>query len=434
MIQAHVALLDHEIVSLQIEPESFRQIRIHYTTLVRWHETHTGWRIQRGSTFFRLERHLHAAVPVVLDAHLKKPRDFACLVWVLWFAEKRYLTGGGRNQQFLLSQLAADVQEQSNAVCGSERQLDFRNQQDRYSIWRSLEYLAHLGGLRSLEGEIKRWVDNAEQLDNEVLYEFTDIAHSFVEALQEQHISALAAHTQPLGSTFVAALGQSIPPLHRAWRTLLLGPLLLRYDDAEAFSALTQQADTVSEGLAEAFGWLLELNCDYACIVRSESLSSASGPGFLLTSAHDQIILLLCSAFRQQVVEGSWNPDAYGCVRVTQWEVANIFGDLRQHYGSFWGATVQHLQAIDLLEELYRKMRQIGLLRGPDSEGELLILPTVARYAVSYAQEPDSDRAHQQRTRSREKSTERPMTQENFGWANLEHINETEQNERREDI
>jgi uncharacterized protein (TIGR02678 family) len=116
--RAHTALLDNVVVSLQENVETFRLVRTHIATLEQWYEQHTGWRIQRGASFFRLERHLHSVTPVFLDEKLKKARDFVCLVWLLWFAEKRYLSGGGRNQQFLLSQLADELQKQSQTSEG----------------------------------------------------------------------------------------------------------------------------------------------------------------------------------------------------------------------------------------------------------------------------------------------------------------------------
>jgi hypothetical protein len=36
------------------------------------------------------------------------------------------------------------------------------------------------------------------------------------------------------------------------------------------------------------------------------------------------------------------------------------------------------------LNDVYKKMRQVGLLRGPDGAGNMLILPTAARYSASY--------------------------------------------------
>src|SRR5207249_4525798 len=118
------------------------------------------------------------------------------------------------------------------------------------------------------------------------------------------------------------------PPLVRVWRTLLLGPAFFRCDDAEAFAALCEQVEQIEEELGRTFGWTLELNRDYARIVRDQG---GAGPVFNLNGAHDQIILLLCSSFRQQVEQGNWQADPYGCLYVPHWEVLQLFSTLRQN-------------------------------------------------------------------------------------------------------
>lgn len=385
-LQAYAILLDRPVVSLTQDTEAYRLVRTHFAALEKWHEQHTGWRIQRGPSFFRLERHLHMPTSLVLDEKLKRPRDFVCLAWILWFAEQRHLAGGGRNQQFLLSQLAEELQRQSQE--GTEAGLDFRNLQDRYSMRRALEYLTQLGGLQTLEGEVKKWEDAPE---NEVLYEFTEISHALIEALNEQRVAAMSDQVARWNRVLQAPAANdpapAIPPLVRAWRTLLLGPALFRRDDATAFATLVANAERVSDELAQSSGWLLELNRDYACIVRGGTLSMGAGPTLTLNAAHDQMVLLLCTELRRQVEQGVCLPDGYGCLHVTGSDINEIFSSLRQRYGSYWGASVKESKATDLLADIFARMRLLGLLRGPDAEGHVLILPTVARYSVSYAQE-----------------------------------------------
>ncbi|HET8841889.1 MAG TPA: TIGR02678 family protein [Ktedonobacteraceae bacterium] len=394
LFQAHSALLDHMVVSVETHPDLYRLVRMHLATLQRWHEEHTGWRIQTKPTFFRLERHLHAPTPVALDEKLKRPRDFVCLTLLLWFAEKRYLAGGERNQQVLLSQLAEALQEQSQEI--GESPLDFRNQQDRLSMWRALDFLIRAGGLHELEGEVKKWVEATEQENVEVLYEFTPITHSLIEALSEERVMETARlvrrhQEQLLPPDVHSSLSQELPASLRAWRTLLLGPILLRYDDPEAFATLFQQAQHFNETLAREFGWSLEVNDDYACVVRGSN--PTGGPTLTTNGAIHQMLLLLCTRFRQQVEQQLWVLDSYGCLSVSHWEILPLFHELRQSYGSYWGASVREHSVEILLEEVYQQMRLFGLLRGPDAGKRLLILPTAARYSVSYQQEQSEPRA-----------------------------------------
>lgn len=437
LLQAHAMLLDLPVVSLAHDAEAYRLVRTHFTTLRQWHEHHTGWRLQRGPSFFRLERHPHRPTSLVLDDRLKRARDFVCVTWILWFAEQRHLAGGGRNQQFLLSHLAEELQRHSQQAPGAA--LDFRNLQDRYSMRRALDYLTQLGGLQTLEGEVKQWEDAPE---HEVLYEFTPISHSLIEAFHEQHLidmrEQLAAHQHDLllPGAENAAFVQNIPPLVRAWRTLLLGPALFRYDDASAFSALLAHTEQVSDELAQHFGWLLEMNRDYACIVRGGTLSSGAGPGLTTNGAYDQMILLLCTEFRQQVEQGLCHPDAYGCLHITSFDMNTLFSGLRQRYGSYWGASVKGSKASEILDDVSARMRLFGLLRGPDTEGQLLVLPTAARYSVSYTQtqaqgqteeassegQAQGHRSPPRATRSRGSKTRpaRTTSQQAFAWEQTE--------------
>src|SRR2546429_9838114 len=165
LMKAHLALMEKEVI-LPKQSDLFRLVKYHYYTMQSWHDQHTGWRIQRDASAIRLIRNPGATTAGYLYDRLKDPGDFACLTWILWYAENRQLSGRGNDQQFLLSQLAEQIQEQSaQTLQGSESEdvLDFRRQTDRYSIQRALHHLEGLGGLQLVDGQTREWV---EQTDN----------------------------------------------------------------------------------------------------------------------------------------------------------------------------------------------------------------------------------------------------------------------------
>ena len=233
LTKAHVALMEREVI-LSKQVDLFRLVNRHYYTLQNWHDQNTGWRIQRSATVIRLVRQLSATTPGYVYDRLREPGDFACLTWILWYAENRQLTGRGNDQQFLLSQLAEQISEQSLIGVEGETGFDFRRPADRYSIQRALQYLEDLGGLRLVDGQTKEWVEQTSDAD--VLYEFTEVIHSLVSALNPQLLTMAAAHLNDEGKTLRPTLLQdmignlfpvaSTKPLIRAWRTLLLGPAL----------------------------------------------------------------------------------------------------------------------------------------------------------------------------------------------------------------
>src|SRR5947209_16359868 len=203
LMKAHLALMEKEVI-LPKHSDLFRLVKYHYYTLQTWHDQHTGWRIQRDTSAIRLIRHPSATTPGYLYDRLKEPGDFACLTWILWYAESRQLTGRGNDQQFLLSQLAEQIQEQSATGPGSERKFDFRRPTDRYSIQRALQYLEDMGGLQLVDGQTREWVEQTPDAD--VLYEFTDVIRSLVAAFNPQLVSALAARLHANAATLLPTL------------------------------------------------------------------------------------------------------------------------------------------------------------------------------------------------------------------------------------
>src|SRR5205085_3948792 len=240
LIKAHVALMEKEVI-LPKHGDIFRLVQHHYYRLQTWHDQYTGWRVSRSSTVIRLVRQPSATTPGYLYERLREPRDFACLTWILWYAENRQLSGRGNDSQFLLSQLAEQITEQSGQGAGSELKFDFRKPADRYSIQRALQYLEDLGGLQLVDGQTREWVEQTPDAD--VLYEFTDVIRSLVAALNPQAVSMVSARLYEAGTTLQPTLldGEDergainraptgTPPLARAWRALLLGPALFRFD------------------------------------------------------------------------------------------------------------------------------------------------------------------------------------------------------------
>lgn len=387
LMKAHLALMEREVI-LPRQSDLFRLVKYHYYSLQSWHDQHTGWRIQRDASAIRLIRNPGAVTPGYLYDRLKEPGDFACLTWILWYAENRQLSGRGNDQQFLLSQLAEQIQEQSASGPASERKFDFRKPADRYSIQRALQYLEDLGGLQLVDGQTRDWVEQTASAD--ALYEFTDVVRSLIFALNPQVVTLVADQLKDHSTTLQPAIlitpsGTSITPLVRAWRMLLLGPALFRFDDPPAYVELLAHADVIANELLESFGWLLDIRRDYACIVRASG--TTSGPVTSLTpfGTNDQIAMFLCKAMRDQVASGTWPaPDTYGCLHVTTEDMSELFYSVRERYGENWGSEARNKSSRSLLNDVYRKMRQAGLLRGPDDAGNMLVLPTAARYTATY--------------------------------------------------
>lgn len=380
LVRAHIALLDYEII--QPSHALFALVSYHYPTLQQWHSEHTGWRIENRSGMFQLLRS-PALLPTHFGKHrLVEPADFACLTWALSYAAWCQLNSYRGEQQFLLSQLAAYILEQ-----GSNREdetgIDLNRKTDRQSLMRALRYLEGIGALRLVEGQREEWVEYQQ----EMLYTFTPLATTFIVSLDAQAATDVEAHLLQRNPLQPALLSSAavLPPLIRVWRALLLGPIYLRYDDPEGFQMLSRQAERIAHMIAETFGWQLEVNRDYACIVRTSGSSQDSSPLLYFGSAHDQIIVLLCQALRAEVVAGRLLPTESGCLKLSKADLEDLFTlTVRPRYGSNWGKEAQDTPVSTLIDDIAVKMRQIGLLRGPDIEGEVLVSPLAAHFEPAY--------------------------------------------------
>lgn len=399
LTQAHVGLMENELITRAGSSDLFRLVNNQFATLQNWHDLHTGWRIRRSPAVIRLVRTPSAFIPGYVFRTLYKPRDFALLVWALWYAESRAMAGRGNEQQFLMSQLAEQLEEQSRAgtLAVHVPPLDFRKQDDRYSLARALKALQDLGGLQLVDGGSEDWVTRTGESD--ALWEFTEVTRSLMLSLDLPKVLEAGQRLDGDPRTIKPALlpGQeTIAPLERAWRTLLLGPALFHYDDPAAFEALLQNVEQVRRGLAETFGWELDMRYEYAQVIRASG--TTQGPVTLLNlqGAADQAALLVCDVIRQKITSGEWRPQAVGserdgCFLVAEGEVSEIFRQVRERYEPRWGNTARKEGFHRLLNDVYAKLRQAGLMRGPDRGGNILLLPTVARYAVAYSRQDEEE-------------------------------------------
>ncbi len=398
LTQAQVILLENEIISRSQTPDQFRLINNQYNLLQSWHDHHTGWRIYRTPASIRLIRTPVSFIQGYVFRNLRQPRDFACFIWTLWYAETRLNDGGGGGghsnaQQFLMSQLAERLEEQSATgyLAPHVAPFDFKRQSDRYSLFHALKALEALGGLHLEDGSSEEWVNQSGQ--ENALYEFTEVTRSLILALDMEQVRLAAKTLQGNPRSLVSARlpgTEKVNPLQRAWRTLLLGPVLLKYDDPEAFAALRQHQETFQFEVGQTYGWQLDLRYEYAMIIRPSGTGLGPNGPLNLTGAADQAALLCCQLIRQKI-EGEWRyPASDGCLVVPESEIAEVFRQVREEHGSRWGSTARKTSFQELLQEVYAKLRLAGLMRGPDRSGNVLILPTMARFSVGYFVEEES--------------------------------------------
>ena len=384
--RAHAALLERTLISRSDDPDLFRLVGYHFAAIAAWHSDHTGWQVRRVADTVRMERPITTFVPGYAVPRLKNPRDLACFAWTLWYAERRVLGATGSNQ-FLLSHLAEQVQQQSQAgdLAPHAAPLDFRNIRDRYSLRRALEALQDVGGLHLVDSG-GDWAAEGDTAD--ALYEFTDVVRALIAPLDGENVVRVGRVVERNGHTLrPLRLPQTdaVPPLQRAWRGLLVGPVLLRYDDPDAFEALLINRVNVEDDLAATYGWALDVRQDDAAAVRPGGTAYGGLNVLNLNGAHAQAALLCCGNLRQSYRAGRIVArEVVGCLLLAESQLADIFDTVRARDGENWGSTARKTPTAQLRQEVYAAMREAGLMRGPDRDGNVLMLPMAARFEVGY--------------------------------------------------
>ncbi len=389
-------LLDRPVVERASHPEAYRRIYLNEEYLRAWFQHRPGWRLLGGEGTYRLERLPAQALPDRGLPRLRAPLDYACLCWVLWYAESRAVDP---KRWFVLSELAGEV----GRAAGSAFRLAERPH--REALVRALQLLVDLGALVYRDGQAERWASGEVEVGDsaEVLYEFAEDAPRLLAAFEPAGLDVLAA--PPADGAALPRTGEVAPPAARAWRALLLGPSLWRCDDPEAFEALTAAEEEFRRDLEDGLGWGLEVAGAHARIWRAGAARGAGAAALLdllpdgADGAADRhvryvfhLVLLLLGAVREGMAAGRLAEGPDGTVAVGDGTLHDLVLDLCRRHRRNWGAELgEQVGAEQVWERLGRQMRQMGFLRGPDALGRCWLLPPAGQLAGAYVDAPRAD-------------------------------------------
>lgn len=390
--RAHRLLLEYPDLVADRQEKECRLVESLRDELERWHREHTGWFIYWGELggVIRLRRR-PALAPVGVwepwDVGLSSPRDYACLVYLLWYARSPDMLAKVPSRQALFSEVVTYITDQADRLPGGLPPFDFGSRREDYQNLRNaLRALRDLGAVVFCETEGA----NDEGEFTQALLEFTDVVESLVVELNPQGVDRFLENRPDPYGLDLPVLDETVPVPERVWRHLLLGPVFLRHDDPEAFDWLRRRRGEIGEEASRNFGYELETNRYYARFVRSEgSLWRGTSPLLSARRALMQAGLLLCSELRKAVRAGQWPaPDEDGCIVVDRARLETLFEQVYELYHEEWGSLGKRKPRwfFDSRDGLYPLLRQVGFLRGPDRAGRVLVLPTAGLYAVEYEQ------------------------------------------------
>lgn len=397
-IQAFVDLMDKPVLLAGADEESFRRATYFERELRDWFHGRPGWHLERNREMMRLVRTpgaLAESTTVLTGAggrpvgmgEFREPLEYVLFTLVLYVAENAGLRGraaGGMDSRFLLSELAGHLLElvQSDPFGLS---LDLTDISHRFALARVVRLLQRLGALICLDGSAEDWAERNSQ-DVDVLYAFTEVVHRLAPRIpSREELDGLAA-VEPAPVRHAPCSG--VPAQARAWRALLLGPVLLAHDDPEAFAHVVDRRLPIGRELSEVFGWQLDLYHGAARILRDSHAQDAGAVLLQCRRAEFGAILVLCDRLQDMVRDGARTPDADDGLRMPASALTSHLLELRQQHLHDLAAGLGTCGPQEFLERVLGVMRGGGMLRGPDERGDVYLTPLCALYRGTFLEAP----------------------------------------------
>ncbi|MFF2093500.1 TIGR02678 family protein [Paenibacillus sp. NPDC058174] len=379
-------LLDRIIINQSEQLDAYKRIFKHEIYLREWFDERPDWRLLKGQGFYRLER---LPSQVLLERglpRLKRPIDYACLCWALWYAERRSVQSIG---WFVISELAEEI------IMISKGNFKIEDRTHREALVSAMSLLVDLNILCYNSGDAVQWVLGVQSEEADILYEFVPDAPRLLANFDPKSISIVS--TTGGDSKLLPYTGETTSPMSRAWRSLLLGPAFWKADDSEAFDFLCSNISKVQQELEQLLGWQLEISEAYARIQRYSTAQRASSllidvvpePGEIDRSRVIKYIyhpvLLLMSEIRLLVESNRLKVLKDGSVQVDEGYLMDILAQLYRNYRRNWGVEMgEQLSLKELCKNIFSQMRRIGYLRGPNEHGSCYLLPVSAEIIGHY--------------------------------------------------
>jgi uncharacterized protein (TIGR02678 family) len=375
------ALIDRAVITAAADRPLLEMIRRHAPKLQNAFTRFAGWRLQAHPEFARLVKTPARAEASHGLAWARGRTDYALLAWVLWYGEH---TGG---RKFTVSQIADEIRLRSASPDGLGG-LDWTSRDQRLSARRVFNGLEEMGVLRLEDGSVEEWADENGK---------RDALYAWGAAAWRLHVGIPAAELERLAE----GRGAPSPPPPadgtdeiRLYRTLLLDPALFRRDDPAAFQLLMdfERRARIDRDLRYLTNWELEVTAEYARILRPARSEDAVQTPIPLASGLSHVVLCFCGLLRERQQAGRLVPAGNECFLVHEGRIEQDVDELQKRFGRSWGKTLRERKVSLLAGDLLEEMKAWGLMRGPDADGQYLVLPTAARLAAHYGNETEKDR------------------------------------------
>lgn len=368
------ALLNRPWITRSEDPELYFSVKDYYEELRDWFMDKAGFPLLLTRSIAKLDKTPVRAFPWMGFQEFREPRDYIFFTYSLW-----YLEGKTEMDQFLLSDLVEDIQ---NQMLGEGLDADWTIYYHRLSMARALKKLKSLGVLYSVDGDEGEWAQNSER---NVLFECSPNARYILrrfpqDLMQYQAMEELADPIQYADTQD----GQSMRRRHRVYRRFLLEPAVPdRGWEEEDLNYVLWQRRAIIDQLEQTLGWEGRRYREGLLFFHPELTSEAAL--FPTLSAASDIALLAAGELRMQLYQedsGRYTEDN-GMMRITRAEMESLLYKLHLHHKDYWSKELRESSSQALADLCMKHLEDWGLGEWEDAT-HFLISPVLARWTAEY--------------------------------------------------
>jgi uncharacterized protein (TIGR02678 family) len=372
-------LLDAPVISSAINRDMHQLVRRNIGPLNAWFADRAGWRIQDHPEFVRLVKPPARAETAHAVEWARDRLDYELFAWVLWYYE--HIAG----RRFTLSQLADEIRDRS-ARHGDA--FEWRKLSERRRLVRILDAISQMGVIRIRDGSLTEWQDEVGKQN--ALCEWGALAWQIHVGLSHDVLNRLA-----VGDEQERTLVDRGPTARmRAYRQVLLGPALFRFEDPEAFAHITSAPEALRDfvlDVAKHTGWEVEHTPAYVRVLRPAGRSESMRPPVPTDGSLAHVMILLCGAIRRLRLRGDITSAGDDFFTVTTAQIELLLSEIHDEHAERWKKDFRTAPAGRLWGWVAPEMKRWGLLRGPNEGGNYLVTPLVGRLDGVYTTNLDEE-------------------------------------------
>ncbi|GAB2492823.1 TIGR02678 family protein [Alkalibacterium psychrotolerans] len=363
-------LFENYWILRQDEPSNYQLIRENEKALRRYVSEKLGYSLIIHKDFIKLEK-----VPVNPKSWMgiqdfQQPRDY-----VLFCCGLAYLENRSVEDQFLLSELAKDLEESYPGLI----KIDWTNYQHRQSLVRVLKKMVELNCIREVDsysGGIEEFARFEEQ---EVLYQGTIYSRYYM----RNHLHSLkSCQTTEDILKMDWERSQDDTRRKRVYRKLLVEPVMYRTElDDEDFDYIRRYRNRVREDIEEHTPFELEVTKNAAMVTLPE-------PKQLYESYPDRKALSLVSLHVQSFLRHNlekFEVSAFGDIRLTDAQFKQVIEDVSSEYKSGWSIEYREKSGLKKIAgDVLTHLIEWSFARIEEETGLIVLMPAIARMKGQY--------------------------------------------------